>query len=318
MRSTLQPKRVTTLSAVRKVACGNRHTLALTEDGHLYAFGSNAYGQLGTASGTSSTYPTAVHALDSTSEKVVSISAGDDFSVAVSDAGNVFTWGSATLGRLGHGTSSKSGVSSFVNFVIGETATCEHTPRLVRDLQGNSICSVYCGKHHTIALTSAGRAFAWGAGRHFQLGTGEDRDEPSPVESLRELWGHRVVKVSAGGMHSLILCANGRVYALGQNEYGCLGLGYSYGTTRATEVPYPVPSVQNAIDIAAGWHVSAAVVRTQQNSLKGKVLTWGSGTAGALGTGDPVDHWEPVHTGIEGMRVVTPADGAHVLSFDTE
>ena len=50
----LNPQRVTGLQGVvvTMVVCGYAHTLAVSDEGALYAWGANSYGQLGTGQGT--------------------------------------------------------------------------------------------------------------------------------------------------------------------------------------------------------------------------------------------------------------------------
>lgn len=311
MDSLGEPKRINNIPPILSVVCGNRHTLALTVHGDIYAFGCNKHGQLGTASDDKNPFPLAIPTLQQSGQTIVSVSAGDDFSAAASVDGSVYTWGSASLGRLGHAPDSSS-VSGPISFLLGG-ATSERTPRKLQGLPARA-ASVHCGKHHTLALTSSGSAFAWGAGRHFQLGTGREEDCPTPVESLASLGREEVVQVSAGGMHSLIRCRSGSVYAVGMNEFGCLGLGYAHADTRSAAEPVRVHGVRDAIDVAAGWNVSAAIVGPRGEDGCGDVVTWGCGGAGALGVGDPVDHWEPVATGVRARRVVVGSAGAHVLA----
>ena len=67
-------------------------------------------------------------------------------------------------------------------------------------------------------------AWAWGWGRHGQLGLGGWSDElsPLPLSSLEDV---EIEALSLGGRHSLALCADGKVYAWGRDEDGQLGLG---------------------------------------------------------------------------------------------
>lgn len=41
------PKKIEELSGIVKVECGNDYTLVLDDEGHLFSFGNNTYGQLG-------------------------------------------------------------------------------------------------------------------------------------------------------------------------------------------------------------------------------------------------------------------------------
>lgn len=103
------------LDNVKEVAAGTAHSLALTKDGKIYAWGSNSYGQLGITDATSGK-PTGasksavavelIYANDGSElPKFVSIAAGDYFSVALAEDGSVWSWGRNVNGQLGHGAS---------------------------------------------------------------------------------------------------------------------------------------------------------------------------------------------------------------------
>ena len=55
----LSPCRIALLNGlvIVKIVCGYAHTLALTDEGHLYAWGANSYGQLGTGNKSNSNSP---------------------------------------------------------------------------------------------------------------------------------------------------------------------------------------------------------------------------------------------------------------------
>ena len=84
---------------VVQVACGNQHSMFLTDRGILYTQGRNADGQLGNNSRKESKLPTAVAALKD--DFICHIAAGADYSVAVAESGTVFAWGSNACGQLG-------------------------------------------------------------------------------------------------------------------------------------------------------------------------------------------------------------------------
>ena len=106
--------------------------------------------------------------------------------------GDVYTWGGASRGQLGHGST-----------------TNQQTPKMVAALKRKNIRSVACGPFHTIAITGTnlllyvmwmdGRSiiilrllvdlcnvYSWGQGKHMRLGHGTDKDEfiPRIVEVL--------------------------------------------------------------------------------------------------------------------------------------
>jgi alpha-tubulin suppressor-like RCC1 family protein len=78
--------------------------MALTEGGKIYVWGNNNFGQLGIGSLNSINIPIIVDALNH--EKVIDISCGDNFSGAITESGEVYTWGFGNEGQLGHGDKS--------------------------------------------------------------------------------------------------------------------------------------------------------------------------------------------------------------------
>ncbi len=97
------------------MAAGTDHSLALCSDGTLYAWGSNALGQLGT--GSASTGDFGVSLVDTSGvlagKTVVAIAAGIDHSMALCSDGTLAAWGEDSHGQLGDG-----GVSSSSNVPV--------------------------------------------------------------------------------------------------------------------------------------------------------------------------------------------------------
>lgn len=98
----LRPVSVSGLSGVKvkAVAAGYNHTVALAEDGKVWTWGDNSYGQLGDGSTTNRSLPVQVPGLDS----VVSVAAGFGDTLAVKADGSVVSWGYNAKGELGDGT----------------------------------------------------------------------------------------------------------------------------------------------------------------------------------------------------------------------
>ena len=84
-------------------SAGGGHSLALDSTGAVYAWGSNDFGELGIAGGKVGTAKH-VNTGDLTGKTVVFISAGHSFSLAITNEGQVVTWGRNYAGQLGDGT----------------------------------------------------------------------------------------------------------------------------------------------------------------------------------------------------------------------
>ncbi|XP_030056338.1 RCC1 and BTB domain-containing protein 2 isoform X1 [Microcaecilia unicolor] len=104
------PCKVMALQGVRvlRVVCGNAHTLVLTDEGVLYVWGANSYGQLGTGNKSNQSYPVPVII---NKERVMEIAAchSAHISAAKTQSGQVYMWGqcrgqSVVLPHLTHVT----------------------------------------------------------------------------------------------------------------------------------------------------------------------------------------------------------------------
>jgi len=74
-------------------AGGYAHAVAVTEDGAIYTWGNNAFGQLGFRNiSIDFTLPSKVHSLENT--RIVYVCAGFGHTVAVTDQGVTYAWGS--------------------------------------------------------------------------------------------------------------------------------------------------------------------------------------------------------------------------------
>jgi alpha-tubulin suppressor-like RCC1 family protein len=98
-RST--PVQVQNLSGVRAVAGGAWHSLALKgDDGTVWAWGWNAFGELGDGTTNDSYTPVQVQNLGG----ITAIAAGDASNLALTTNGIVQAWGANDTGELGDGT----------------------------------------------------------------------------------------------------------------------------------------------------------------------------------------------------------------------
>uniref|UniRef100_A0A803VUK3 RCC1 and BTB domain containing protein 1 n=1 Tax=Ficedula albicollis TaxID=59894 RepID=A0A803VUK3_FICAL len=186
------------IKKVVEVACGSHHSMALSLDGDLYAWGYNNCGQVG--SGSTANQPTPRRVSNCLQGKiVVGIACGQTSSMAVVNNGEVYGWGYNGNGQLGLGNNGN-----------------QLTPCRVAALHSVCVLQIACGYAHTLALTDEGLLYAWGANTYGQLGTGNKSNQLSPVQIMMEK--ERVVEIAA--CHSAHTSAaktqSGQVYMWGQ------------------------------------------------------------------------------------------------------
>ena len=110
---------------VKAIACGNWHSLALSEYGDVYSWGWNEHGQLGPSLGEFQpvvSVPTLVEWGKEEDRNFTAISAGNRHSAALSDKGTVYVWGWNGYGQLGSVPDSSSSVRVLCNLKYIDSA----------------------------------------------------------------------------------------------------------------------------------------------------------------------------------------------------
>jgi alpha-tubulin suppressor-like RCC1 family protein len=163
--SETSPQAVSGLSGVTGIAGGGYHTCAVTSEGSVWCWGSNADGQLGTTSVTMSETPLEVPAVSG----AVSVVTGASHTCVLTSAGSVWCWGNNAEGEAGNGTTS---------------ATAAPTALPSSSFGGATVTAIStaAAAFHTCALTSAGTVYCWGDNADGQLGNGTTANSPSPVQ----------------------------------------------------------------------------------------------------------------------------------------
>ncbi|XP_047668103.1 probable E3 ubiquitin-protein ligase HERC4 isoform X1 [Tachysurus fulvidraco] len=206
---------------VIRVACGNHHFMALTNDGKLFTWGQNSNGQLGLGGDLSSS-PSPRFLKSLCGIPLAQISAGGDHSFALSLSGAVFGWGKNNAGQLG----------------LGHTNDV-YSPTCVNSLSQKKTISISCGEEHTATLSKGGTVFTFGSGRFGQLGHNSLRDELRP-RVLSGLSGSNVSQIACGRHHTLALVKlSNTIYSFGCGEQGQLGNGQR--TNQSVPLPVQLP-----------------------------------------------------------------------------
>ena len=222
--------------------------------GDVYSWGAGTNYALGTGSTEPQVAPTRIETLHG--KRVVSLSAAKFHSAAVTEDGQLYTWGFGRSGRLGHpGLHLHSGESAVIS------------PRLVAGLGRRQVVAVAAAKHHTLLCTVAGEVWAMGSNRHGQLGLSASDTQPEPrrIGALRA----RVIAVAAANKHSVAITASGEIYTWGSNALGQLGYG-TFDSGSSTS-PRLVDALKGRVVVTA----AAAKRHTLALTADGDVFTWG-------------------------------------------
>ena len=174
------PVRVGTLTDVVQVAGGRDHGLAVRADGSVWAWGWNAYGQVGNGTLTDQLAPVQV------STGFTMVAAGAHHSYALRSDGRVLSWGRNYRNELDDGT------------------TTQRT-RPVTVLGVADAVSIGSGRDHGLAALADGTVRAWGINTSGQLddGTLTNRSSAVPVVGLTH-----AVRVTGGAEYSVALTAD--------------------------------------------------------------------------------------------------------------
>ena len=157
------PSPVNSMSDAIAIAAGEWHMVALKNDGTVWTWGFNQWGQLG--DGTTNSRNTPVQVLGLTN--VLAIAAGVRHTVALKNDGSVWSWGHNSNGQLGNG-------------IIDISP--HPMPTQASGLRNGIAVAV--GGSHTVTLKSDGTVWAWGIGGSGELGDGTKTDRMTPVQVL--------------------------------------------------------------------------------------------------------------------------------------
>jgi alpha-tubulin suppressor-like RCC1 family protein len=299
---------------VTMISAGSDYNLALKDDGTVWAWGYNDFGQLGDGTNSDSAIPVMVKTLDNITE----ISAGTSHCLALRRDGTVWTWGSDHYGEI--------------DGKVGSDINNKNIPVQV-NISG--VKAISTGNGYSVALKDDGTVWTWGSINDNLVETSNNVNgqlvissnistaTPYPIQvpdlsnviqisasSFQILaldrngniweWGDiwipvngvptevnvadpkqvsnltDIIQISAGLEHSMALKSDGTVWTWGTNDEGQLGIGETDMYT--TEDPLKIPTLQNIISIAASEDLSNSAAIGND----GTVFEWGRNYDGQI------------------------------------
>lgn len=318
------------------ISAGANHNLALKEDGSLWTWGDNQFGQLGVGKSPAALPYSRTPVLISRPSglppevKFISIAAGGYHTLARASDGSLWAWGRNQEGQLGNGTNSG-------NAIAGGAAIHTSPIRVSLPVSSTStptqIVKIAAGLYHSLALAADNTVWAWGDNTYGQLGDKTNVMRNKPVQVLYQspstttttsgwLSGISsisipiplpgIVDIAAGSYHNIARqgAINSTLWAWGANGEGQLGDGTTSNRFGAVQVisEGAVGYFKQAVSIAAGGAHSLAMKPASDGT--GTVWAWGRSLEGQLGNGSGVVSRsysaQPVQVKVPSLGVIEP------------
>ena len=299
---------VITENGVRKTGYG----IFVDNEGKVYTWGKNNYGQLGNGTNTDSNIPICISDLDNDlkGKNIIDIYTAYSTIFALDPEGKIYTWGANYNGQLGDGTNNNSNVPICIS-------------ELENDLKGKRITNIYTSSSTIFALDTEGKIYAWGYNYFGQLGDGTTNSSNIPIcisDLENDLKGKNIVKIYIDTNTIFALDTEGKIYSWGYNYHGELG----DGTNNNRNNPICISELENALKGKNIIDIDTVSSTIFALDTEGKIYTWGSNAFGLLGNGTTNSSNIPIcisdlNNALKGKKIVDIYTGSYnIIVKDNE
>ena len=170
---------------ISQIAAGNAHALAMTDDGTMYTWGWNRYGQLGNNSTINSSLPVIVKTTGTplAGKMITQItSGGSPNSLVLANDGTMYTWGWNRYGQLGNGTTGMDAKTPVAVSTAPPSALAPSAPKVTFDgIEATNVTTI-----NSATITATTPAHATGlVDVTIDLGDGDELYKATKVNSYR-------------------------------------------------------------------------------------------------------------------------------------
>ncbi len=189
------------------------HSFAINSAGQVFSWGHGKGGRLGHGDDRSRFEPSLIVGLHHM--KVVKLSASESHVMALTQDGELFSWGSNSVGQLGHG--------------LGESSSTLYNPRRVDSLRNVSVVGMVAGQSHSLCYSIDNDLFGWGSNEMGELGLPICARIAQP-KKIKHIQHHNIVQLLVHDFSSLMLCRSAPVTSLYSTDaYAALSEVWSWG-----------------------------------------------------------------------------------------
>lgn len=275
------PTKIEGIADVVKITGAFQQAYAVTGSGAVYSWGQNMYGSLGLGLGTTglAIQETPAQITGNLTNVIIKdIKAIDSSAYAISDNGDIYSWGLNDYGKLG------------IGFAYTPYGAADLPYKVVFE-NNKTVSKLYNLNKTTFAVTTDGKIYSWGHNDIWgKLGIGSSNtlmSTPVMITGENNYLAYDVRKIinvalkenSTSRAHILLTTEDGRLYSWGDNETGQLGLGNKVSSNVQTSALWvnSVISKEKMLKIRTSYSSSYAV------STNKKLYTWGDDSTGQLG-----------------------------------